>query len=71
MFSILLTILAKYFVGRRLSILCYEWLSLRDNSAPSAVFPTPFYEGCLDTLSRVDDSVLIPKVLYKKLMSLE
>ena len=36
----------KYFVGRRLSCLRTEWLSLRDNSAPSAVFPTPFYEAC-------------------------
>ena len=36
----------KYFVGRRLSCLRTEWLSPRDNSASSAVFPTPFYEAC-------------------------
>ena len=61
----------KYFVGRRLSCLRTEWFSLRDNSAPSAVFPTPFYEACLDTLSRVGDSALFSKVLYKKLLSVE
>ena len=53
----------KYFVGRRLSCLRSEWLSLRDNSAPRAVFPTPFYEACLDALSRVGDSALVSKVL--------
>ena len=61
----------KYFVGRRLSCLRTKWLSLRDNSAPSAVFPTPFYEASLDTLSRVGDSALVSKVLYKKLLSVE
>ena len=61
----------KYYVGRRLSCLRTEWLSLRDNSAPSTVFPTPFYEACLDTLSRVGDSAPVSKVLYKKLLSVE
>ena len=61
----------KYFVGRRLSCLRSDWLSLRDNSAPSAVFPTPFCEACLDTLSRVGESDLVSKVLYKKLLSVE
>ena len=61
----------KYFVGRRLSCLRFEWLSLRDNSAPSAVFSIPFCEVCLDTLSRVGDSALVSKVCCKKLLAVE
>lgn len=47
--------LTKYFVGRRLSTLKRQWFSLRDNSAPSATFVTPFYDACLNTLAEIDD----------------
>jgi len=43
--------LCKYFVGRRLSRLGPEWALLRDNSAPSALFPYSFYDSCLSILS--------------------
>ena len=62
--------LCKYFLGRRLSSMRSEWSSLRDNSSPSASSPTPFYEDCLDTLSRVGDSALVCKTLYQKLLSI-
>ena len=62
--------LCKYFLGRCLSSLRSEWSSLRDNSSPSASSPTPFYEACLDTLSRVGDSALVCKTLYQKLLSI-
>ena len=39
--------LCKYFVGRRLSRLRPEWAFLRDNYAPSALFPSSFYDSCL------------------------
>ena len=42
----------KYFVGRRFSCLRTEWLSLCDNSAPSAVFPTSFLRGLFGYLAK-------------------
>ena len=44
---------------------------MRDNSSPSASSPTPFYEAFLDILSRVEDSALVCKTLYRKLLSIK
>ena len=43
---------------------------MRDISAPSAVFPTPFYLGCLDTLAKIGSCELISKRIYASLLSL-
>lgn len=62
--------LTKYFVGRRLSTLKRQWFSLRDNSAPSATFVTPFYDACLNTLAKIDDKTnLTSKKIYANLLS--
>ena len=63
--------LCKYFVGRRCCFLRPVWLFLRDNSAPSAIFPTAFYEACLETLQKVGNSELSSKILYTKLLAIE
>ena len=62
--------LCKYFVGRRLSTLRSQWAFLRDNSVPSAILPTPFYLGCLDTLAKIGSCELISKRIYASLLSL-
>ena len=62
--------LCEFVLGRCLSSLRPEWSSLRDNSSPSASSAIPFYEACLDTLSRVGDSALVCKTLYQKLLSI-
>ena len=46
--------LCKYFVGWHLARFDPQWLSLRDNSAPSSPEPTPFYLSCLSVMSRFD-----------------
>ena len=58
-------LVAVYFVCVPNGLLCVMIF------APSAIFPTPFYEACLDTLSRMGDSALVSKVLYKELLSVE
>ena len=62
--------LCKYFVGRRLSSLRPQWNCLRDNFAPSACSPSPFYARCLETLLSVGSCDLTSKRLYLKLLSL-
>ena len=61
--------LCKYFVGRRLSSLRPCWFFLRDNSAPCASSPTPFYNACLQTLSDIGNSKLSSEKIYLKLLS--
>ena len=38
--------LTKYFIRSQLARLRPEWSHLRDNSGPSALKPTRFYESC-------------------------
>ena len=61
--------LCKYLVGSRLAALSSDWLTLRDNSSPSAPNPTPFYEACVATLSSVDlgKISLSTKAIYQSL----
>ena len=61
--------LCKYFVGCRLSRLRPEWAFLRDNSAPSALYPSSFYDSCLSILSEMADTELSSKVYSKLLQS--
>ena len=60
--------LCKYFVGRRLSRLRAEWAFLRDNSAPSVLFPRSFYDSCISILSEIADTELSSKKVYLKLL---
>lgn len=60
--------LCKYFVGRRLSRLRAEWAFLRDNSAPSVLFPRSFYDSCMSILSEIADTDLSSKKVYLKLL---
>lgn len=46
--------LSKYFIGSQLARLRPEWSHLRDNSSPSALKPTPFYEFCLKTITALE-----------------
>ena len=46
--------LCKYFVGWHLARFDAQWLSLRDNSAPSSPELTPFHSSCLSVMSRND-----------------
>ena len=43
--------LLKYFTGAQLARLRPTWYYLRDNSPPSALTPTAFYQSCLDHLT--------------------
>ena len=43
--------LVKYFIGSQLARLRPEWSHLRDNSVPSALKPTKFYEDSLKVLT--------------------
>ena len=64
--------LCKYFIGRRLATLPPRWAHLRDNSAPFAVLPTPFYSLCLQMLNKVIDLAdLGSKKIYSTLLSNE
>ena len=58
--------LSKYFVGSRLAALSSDWLALRDNSSPSALTPSLFYDACVTTLASVDHSKipLSTKAIY-------
>ena len=42
--------LTKYFIGSQLARLRPEWSHLRDNSSPSALRPTSFYDSCLTVI---------------------
>lgn len=59
--------LCRFYVGRRLSSLRPEWLSLSSNLIPNAVLPTSFYSDCFKILSsvRLDDDTCNSKVIYK------
>ena len=46
--------LCKYFIGWHLARFDAQWLSLRDNSAPSSPELTPFHSSCLSVMSRFD-----------------
>ena len=46
--------LIKYFIGSQLSKLRPEWSHLRDNSSPSALTPTSFYESCLKIITGLE-----------------
>ena len=45
--------LLKYFVGSQLARLRSDWSFLRDNSTPSAISPTAYYNTCLQSLSHL------------------
>ena len=61
--------LCKYFIGSRLAVLSPDWLTLRDNSSPSALTPSRFYEACVTTLVSVDyrQIPLTTKAVYRAL----
>ena len=46
--------LTKYFIGSQLAKLRPEWSHLRDNSSPSALQPTSFYESCLKVITGLE-----------------
>ena len=46
--------LTKYFIGSQLARLRPEWSLLRDNSSPSALKPTAYYEFCLKTITALE-----------------
>ena len=49
--------LLKYFLGGRLAGLRDEWSNLRDNSSPSALSLTPFYDEVFSRLLKIRDLV--------------
>ena len=49
--------LLKYFLGGRLAGLREEWSNLRDNSSPSALSLTPFYDEVFSRLLKIRDLV--------------
>jgi len=49
--------LLKYFLGLKLARLRPEWSPLRDNSGPSALKPTNFYQHCLKCITDLENRI--------------
>ena len=47
----------KYFMGSQLARLRPEWSPLRDNSGPTALKPTSFYEHCFKYISDLESRI--------------
>ncbi len=65
--------LCKYFLGSRISTMKPEWNLLRDNSSPSALTLTKYYDACLTDLNKISSLIksnvaLTTKNIYAHLL---